>query len=123
MSSTRVYESSNGDTWDLVRDEAGHKRVRHTPNSASGGQSSELPLNDFLHSAEHQAIIKYLDARETPRSRGYIHDPKEQGGPYIAVVIDADNVPSVTLHKSYAEAERKLESAMADVKQTTLGAD
>ena len=128
MSSTRVYESSSGDTWDLVHDDATEAlRVRHTPNLASGGQSSETPLDAFLriapHSAEHQAIVAHLKAetdKGRPRIRGYIHDPKEPDGPYIAVVLDANSEPLVTLHRSYAEAERELESKLAVQRQTTL---
>jgi hypothetical protein len=43
------YSSSNGDRWQLVHDdETGRYVVRHEPNLASGGQTSELPVPAFL---------------------------------------------------------------------------
>ena len=36
----RIYTSSNGDTWDLVRESNPERvRVRHKPNLASGGSA------------------------------------------------------------------------------------
>ena len=128
LSTTRAYESSSGDTWDLVRDDATDEmRVRHSPNLASGGQSSELALADFLriepHSPQHQAVVALL-ALETSGERhgvvGYVHEPKERGGPYIAVVLRPGGEPAVTIHKSHAEAEREIARAIADLRQTSL---
>lgn len=45
--SRRIYESSNGDTWDLVR-EVGLLRVRHNANVASGGATTDYELVSFL---------------------------------------------------------------------------
>lgn len=126
MSVVHVYRSSNGDSWDLVGSDNGSDfSVRHTPNPASGGRPSETSLRDFLrvtpHSAEHQAVVQRLGAAGGSRSKGYIHDPKEPGGPYIAVVLAANDEPSVTLHNSYSEAEAELARKLADISQTTLG--
>ena len=45
MASRRIYASSSGDTWDLVRDAAtGRVSVLHTANPASGGAKAELWL-------------------------------------------------------------------------------
>lgn len=136
MSSKRIYESSSGDTWDLVREDATHRVfVKHTPNLASGGNSSHTEVGAFLrrdpHSAEHAALVALigstLDATlgqdgetEPVEVKGYIHDPKEAGGPYIAVVLTGGREPTVTLHKSYAEAERELEARLAHLKKTTI---
>jgi hypothetical protein len=47
--STDVYRSSNGDRWRLITDSvSGRRVVRHEPNSASGGQITETPVEDFL---------------------------------------------------------------------------
>ena len=54
------------------------------------------------------------------RIKGYIHDPKEEGGPYIAVVLCPNNEPTITLHKSYAEAERELSHKVAEMKEIIL---
>ena len=47
--STDVYRSSNGDLWRLITDSvSGRRVVRHEPNSASGGQITETPVEEFL---------------------------------------------------------------------------
>ena len=47
--STDVYRSSNGDRWRLITDPvSGRRVVRHEPNTASGGQITETPVEDFL---------------------------------------------------------------------------
>ena len=61
MASRRIYASSSGDTWDLVRDpETGRVSVLHTANQASGGAKAEFDLDAFLPrskgSAENQAL-------------------------------------------------------------------
>ena len=73
MASRRIYASSSGDTWDLVRDsETGRVSVLHTANAPSGGAKAEFDLDAFLPrskgSAENlalQALIGTLvDGRE-----------------------------------------------------------
>ncbi len=49
VSVTRIYRSSNGDRWSLVRDsDSGHTFVRHEPNASSGGRTTDTDVNDFL---------------------------------------------------------------------------
>jgi hypothetical protein len=60
-----IYESSNGDSWTLVRDtESGQMVVRHEPNQASGGHTSEIDVAAFLRRGgagpEHAALRKLL---------------------------------------------------------------
>jgi hypothetical protein len=44
-----LYVSEGGDGWSLVRDqEVGRIFVRHTPNLASGGQTSDIEVGAFL---------------------------------------------------------------------------
>lgn len=43
------YSSANGDRWQLiVTEETGQMLVRHEPNLSSGGQSSDVPIPEFL---------------------------------------------------------------------------
>jgi hypothetical protein len=44
-----IYRSSNGDRWQLIRNEAGHRFVRHEANASSGGTVTVTELDDFLH--------------------------------------------------------------------------
>jgi hypothetical protein len=66
MAQTRaIYASSNGDRWLLVRDPAsGRVLVRHEPNAASGGRTSELGVGEFLvrgsHGPEHQELLRLI---------------------------------------------------------------
>jgi hypothetical protein len=59
-----LYNSPNGDRWSLGRTLAGQLVVSHQPNSASGGQASEIDVDVFLsqdaHGPEHQALIEAL---------------------------------------------------------------
>jgi hypothetical protein len=59
-----LYNASNGDRWNLCRDAAGKLVVCHQPNEASGGQSSETDVNQFLsiggHGPEYQALKEAL---------------------------------------------------------------
>ena len=130
MSITRAYESSNGDSWDLVRDDVtAELRVRHSPNPASGGQSSEMTLAEFLrlepHSPQHRAVTALTSSEATAehvdpaRVKGYVHEPKMEGGPYIAVVLIPEGAPAVTVHKTQEEAELQLNRTSALMKQTT----
>ncbi|MFO1027108.1 MAG: hypothetical protein U1E70_18185 [Acetobacteraceae bacterium] len=49
QSAVTFYSSSNGDRWQLVTDaESGLHLVRHEPALASGGQSSEVEVPEFL---------------------------------------------------------------------------
>ncbi len=65
MESRRIYISSSGDTWELIREDGtGRLFVKHTPNLASGGNSSHIELGDFLcrspYSAEHLALLTLI---------------------------------------------------------------
>ncbi len=56
-----IYRSQNGDVWHLLR-EAPSARilVRHKANAASGGQVTDLPVEEFLSingpGPEHHAL-------------------------------------------------------------------
>jgi HAD superfamily hydrolase (TIGR01509 family) len=43
-----IYRSSNGDRWQLIRNDAGHRFVRHEANAPSGGMVTVTSLDDFL---------------------------------------------------------------------------
>ena len=44
-----IYRSQNGDAWHLLREApSGRILVRHTANAASGGQVTDLPVEEFL---------------------------------------------------------------------------
>ena len=66
MQGTReLYQSPNGDRWLLVRDPvSGRAFVRHEPNAASGGQSSDADISDFLkrgpRNPEHDALLRLI---------------------------------------------------------------
>ena len=56
-----IYQSSNGDLWQLVREKSPkHCLVRHTPNVASGGAVSDMSVEAFLaingSGPEHEAL-------------------------------------------------------------------
>ena len=54
MPTQRIYTSSSGDIWDLVREEGtGCLYVKHTPNLASGGMGSYIDLVTFLGRNSH----------------------------------------------------------------------
>ena len=60
-----IYSSSNGDCWYLVRASASERGlVRHEPNVASGGQTSELEVADFLarggRGPEHTELLRLI---------------------------------------------------------------
>jgi hypothetical protein len=60
---TRIYRSPNGDQWYLVVDEE-RSFIRHQPNRASGGQSSQTDIEDFLsegHGPQHEALLRLLE--------------------------------------------------------------
>ena len=65
MASRRIYTSSSGDTWDLVREEgSGRIAVVHTGNPASGGAKADFDLDAFLPrtkgSAENNALLEMI---------------------------------------------------------------
>ena len=59
MGQRRIYESSSGDTWDLMRD-GDAVFVLHRANRASGGVISRIELSTFLRpdhmSAENASL-------------------------------------------------------------------
>jgi len=63
------YRSENGDQWVLVGGTVG-STVRHDANAASGGQSRDIPLEDFLpregNTPQGQALRQLLE--ESDRS-------------------------------------------------------
>lgn len=60
----RVFYTSDGDVWALVRSDEGEIQVMHRPNAASGGESRTMRLGPFLldepHSAQNQALHTLL---------------------------------------------------------------
>ncbi len=65
MASRRIYESSSGDTWDIVRDdETGRISEVHTANLASGGAVADFDIDTFLPrskgSAEFVELVKLI---------------------------------------------------------------
>ena len=49
LSSEDIYKSQNGDTWRLIRDAAsGRVFVRHEANPSSGGQVTDVDVEEFL---------------------------------------------------------------------------
>lgn len=70
----RLYTSSNGDKWYLCRERSGGVVVSHEPNAASGGQTSQIALSDFLakqnqgpeHQALRQLIAELVDPAHLP---------------------------------------------------------
>ena len=71
----RIYTSSNGDTWDLVRESDPERvRVRHQPNLASGGSTTDYELVSFLsvyhQHPQGQELVKLIGtlADEAPAS-------------------------------------------------------
>ena len=61
--SKQFYASSNGDTWDLVR-EGEHVFVLHHPNLSSGGTQKQVELSAFLalepHAAQNVALVRLI---------------------------------------------------------------
>jgi hypothetical protein len=60
-----LYQSANGDTWSLVRDDtSGNPQVLHQPNQASGGQVSRIGIGDFMtrdpHGPQHAALLSLI---------------------------------------------------------------
>ena len=59
-----LYNAPNGDHWALCKDVVGKLIVRHQPNLASGGQPSEIEVDQFLscdgQGPEYQALREAL---------------------------------------------------------------
>ena len=65
LEARELYRSANGDRWSLVRDPAsGRVFVRHEPNAASRGRTSDTGVGDFLvrggHGPEHQELLRLI---------------------------------------------------------------
>ena len=64
MPQTEIYQSSNGDSWFLVRNELGHVSVVHQPNKASGGKGSAFGIGEFLSQQpvgpQHEALLRLV---------------------------------------------------------------
>ncbi len=59
----KLYESSSGDRWYLVRDASGGLFVRHEANAASGGNVAHLEIGAFLGSGvgpEQQELLRLI---------------------------------------------------------------
>jgi hypothetical protein len=76
-----VYSSSNGDRWQLLRNSwTGQIRVRHVPNTSSGGRPREMAVDDFLRvdgsGPEFTEIRRVLEAW---RSAAVLSAPRAAG--------------------------------------------
>ena len=65
-SSESLYNSQNGDCWRLIQDAAsGRQFVQHEANPSSGGQVTEMSVEDFLSQGgsgpEYAALRRVLD--------------------------------------------------------------
>jgi hypothetical protein len=63
----KLYASSNGDRWEVARDDNYKLCVVHVPNEASGGKATVIDIGTFLSARhnlgpEHHALIKLLRA-------------------------------------------------------------
>jgi hypothetical protein len=75
LSARDFYRSSNGDRWQLVRDtDSGRTFVRHEPNLASGGRTTDTDVDEFLNrtgtSPENLALrtlLKEIDGMDSAR--------------------------------------------------------
>jgi hypothetical protein len=66
---TSIYFSQNGDRWQLIRDDvSGRAVVRHQANQSSGGQRTDLGVDEFLSQAgsgpEYAALRRLLDEQD-----------------------------------------------------------
>ena len=48
----KLYESSSGDRWSLIRDPSGAVFIHHEANAASGGQVERADIATFLSRGE-----------------------------------------------------------------------
>jgi hypothetical protein len=65
LEARRLYSSSNGDCWSLVREtETGRVSVRHEPNVSSGGRPSMIEVGEFLRRGgggpEYQELLRLI---------------------------------------------------------------
>ena len=65
VTSMDIYRSSNGDRWRLINDPvSGRRLVRHEANLASGGQATEITVEEFLAvigpGPEYEALRRML---------------------------------------------------------------
>ena len=65
VSSVReLYSSSNGDRWEVGRDELGRLVIIHTSNLSSGGKPKLMTVGDFLaadhYGPEHRALVSII---------------------------------------------------------------
>ncbi len=59
----KLYESSNGDRWYLIRDASGAALVRHEANLARGGHVAHIEISTFLSSGngpEQQHLLRLI---------------------------------------------------------------
>jgi hypothetical protein len=59
----KIYTSSNGDRWYLIRDASGHVFIRHEANVESGGHVAHIEIAAFLGSGqgpEHQEMLRLI---------------------------------------------------------------
>jgi hypothetical protein len=63
----RFYESSNGDTWSLLRHPSTGEQVMHQPNANSGGRRSYMDVDKFL--LEEPTGLQHAALRKVIRSR------------------------------------------------------
>jgi hypothetical protein len=61
----RLYRSPNGDRWHLARDTAsGRVFIRHEANEPSGGQVTDIEIDDFLtsggHGPQHTELLRLI---------------------------------------------------------------
>ena len=82
LQTRELYQSANGDRWDLVRDPgSGRVFVRHAPNLASGGRASDWEIGAFLRAGaggpEHQELLRLIGTlvEETPSEAEHLHQP------------------------------------------------
>ena len=60
-----LYQSANGDRWQLARDQdTGRVFIRHEANLSSGGKASDIELGAFLSTSgmgpEKQELIRLI---------------------------------------------------------------
>jgi hypothetical protein len=88
----QLYRSPNGDTWFLARDPTtGLAFVRHQANASSGGQVTDVEIDDFLggpQSPERDALLRVIGA--------FIVDP--QGA-------EAEETSGVDAGREWSDAE------------------
>ena len=65
LEARRLYSSSNGDKWYLVRDASAEQVfIMHEPNASSGGRTSCIEIAEFLHRGphgpEHRELLRLI---------------------------------------------------------------